>query len=147
MCRLLVLMTLFSTVAMVGTVFPCTSAFAAITTDVERQIGDLPLVKNEILASTSYRGDDLDLAIKDNQIVVTVINSSLNNASSGARETEASTIVAAITKAISNRPEFGIILGVHINYIARVSGSSHTEMVDGIDYRKDPSGNFIHHTS
>lgn len=147
MRRLLVLMMLLSPMAIVATVIPSVRLYTATTTDAERQVGDLPVIKKEILASTRYSEANLDVVIKDNQFVVTVINSKLNEASSSARVSEASAIVAAITKAISNRPEFGVILGVHINYIARVSGSAHTDTIDGIDYRKDSSGNFIHHTS
>lgn len=140
-------MTLLSVVVMLATLFPCTTVFALITTDAERQIGDLPVLKKAILASTSYGEADIDLVIKDNQFVVTVINSRLNKASSNARISEASGIVAVITNANSSMPEFGIIMGVHLNYIARVSGSSHSNTIDGIDFRKDPSGNFIHHES
>ena len=145
MRRLLMLVALFSTLAF-GTLFlPCSTLLAATTTDSERQQRDLPVIKKEILDSTKYGEAALDVIIKDSQFVVTITNSKLNKASARQRETEASIIVSSITKAIYSRPEFGSIIGIHVDYIAKDPASGHVDTIDGIDFRKDPSGNFVHH--
>jgi hypothetical protein len=145
MRRQWILIALFSILALGAISFPSSPSLAVITTDPERQANDLPVVKKEILNSTQYSDGDIDVVIKNNHFVVTVINSKLNKASSSERESEAATIVSAIEKTIASRPEFGTILGIHINYVAKDSGTNHSNTVDGIDFRKDPAGNFVHH--
>ena len=139
------LMTLFLTLATIQLIVPWAPSLAVTTTDPERQIADLPVVKKEILDTTRYDEANLDVVIKDNQFVVTIINSKLNEAPSTERNSEASIIVSAITKAIYSRPEFGSIIGIHVDYVTRAPGANHFHTNDGIDFRKDPAGNFVHH--
>lgn len=143
----LALMTLLGAFVTATMVFAWSPLWSATATDIERQTEGIPLVKKGILDATSYAENDVELVMQDSQFTVTVINSGLNKLSSREREMEASKIVSAITQVIANKPEFKSILGVHINYVARTLGSGHTDPVDGIDFRKDPAGNFVHHTT
>ena len=142
---LIFFMTLLLTLVTGQIISPWTSLLAATTTDPERQVRDLPVIKRNIMEATRYGDANVEIVIKDNQFVVTITNSKLNRAPSQQREAEAEKIVSAITDEISSRPEFGIIPGAHINYISQTSGSNHIDMIDGIDFRKDASGNYVHH--
>ena len=71
MRKQLVFMTLLLTLATIQVIVPWSPSFAVTTTDPERQIADLPVVKKEILDTTRYDEANLDVMIKDNQFVVT----------------------------------------------------------------------------
>ena len=83
------------------------------------------------------------LAATNVQFVVTITNSHLTSQTE--RENEANRIVATIVRSIAEKPELKGIQAIHIDYVKRDPGSEHTETVDGIDFRRDPDGNFRHH--
>ena len=107
----------------------------------------LPALQKAIVDVTHYAEQDLELKYQTSQFFVTVINSGLNQSPSIQRETEASQIVDAIARQIVDKPEFKGVLSIHIDYVARSVGGSHTDLVDGIDFRKNPAGRFVHHTT
>ena len=120
---------------------------SATPVDQERAMAVLPAVKRTIVDVTRYAEADLTLKFQANQFFVTVINSALNKSPSLQREGEASKMVTAIVRAIAGKPEFQSVLGIHIDYVARSADGSHTDVVDAIDFRKDPAGRFVHHTT
>jgi hypothetical protein len=135
---------LLATLALVR---PETSSGSATTPDQDRQMAVLPSVKKAILDATRYAEKDVELKFQTSQFFVTVINSGVNKSPPLQRETEASKIVVAIAGQIADKPDFKGVLGIHIDYVARSADGSHTDLVDGIDFRKDPAGRFVHHTT
>jgi hypothetical protein len=105
----------------------------------------LPDIKKAVVAATGAESASVELTTTANRIVVTLINSSLMDASSMAREHEASKIASTVAKAIAPQPEFKSIQVIHVDYVKKDGSKSHT--VDSIDFRKDPDGNFRHHIS
>ena len=120
---------------------------SATPSDEERQMAVLPALKKAINDATHYGEKDIELKYQARQFFVTVINSGLNKSPPVQRETEASQIVDAIARQIVDKPEFKGVLGIHVDYVARNAGGSRTDVVDGIDFRKNPAGRFIHHTT
>jgi hypothetical protein len=109
------------------------------------QAVSLNLVKNDVLAATGYDDRTVELTATEVQLVVTIVNSKLISRPAIERENEGYRIVMTIAHSIADKPEFKGIQGIHVDYVKREAGSDHSERVDGIDFRKDPDGNFRHH--
>ena len=111
----------------------------------ERQQASLAGIKQAIVADTGYDAGAIELTASSIQFVVIVINSKLTGASGKQREAEAGRIVAAITRAIAGNADFRTVQAIHVDYVSRKQGSTHSRTVDGIDFRKNPQGSFEHH--
>lgn len=79
------------------------------------------------------------------QLVVTVLNSTLKTPLE--REAEAARIAAVLSKAIAAKPEFKRLQAYHIDYVTNSGDHDDAHFVDGIDFRKNPEGKFLHHKS
>ena len=112
--------------------------------------GSAPLneVKSAILAKTGYDAKSIELQATPASIIVTVVNSRLaDQTEPAAREDEAITIVRAIADSIADRSEFKGIQAIHIDYVKRKSGDTHSQTIDGIDFIKNQRGIFVHHVT
>jgi hypothetical protein len=105
----------------------------------------LDAVKSAVLAATGYDGGAVELTATNVQLVVTIVNSKLNGSPAAERENEATRIASKIASIIADKPEFKGIQGIHVDYVKREADGGHTQRIDGIDFRKDPQGNFQHH--
>ncbi|HYM01296.1 MAG TPA: hypothetical protein VET85_00035 [Stellaceae bacterium] len=104
-------------------------------------------IKKAVVAASGYDDEAVELKAGPHQIEVAVANGKLLDASRAARVNEANRIVGAVAKAIAGKPEFASVDAVHIDYIRRNIASGHVDLVDAIDFRKDPSGDFKYHIS
>jgi hypothetical protein len=112
--------------------------------------GSAPLneVKSAILAKTGYDAKSIELQATSASIIVTVVNSRLaDQTGPAAREDEAISIVRAIADSIADRSEFKGIQAIHIDYVKRKSGDTHSQAIDGIDFIKNQRGIFVHHVT
>jgi hypothetical protein len=75
------------------------------------------------------------------------INSPLNTGTHPDRNAEATFITALVAKAIKGSSPFSGILSISIDFIDRSGTPLHDTMVDHIDFREDPKGDFVFHTS
>jgi phage terminase Nu1 subunit (DNA packaging protein) len=105
----------------------------------------LNAVKSAVLAATGYDGEAVELTATKVQFVVTIVNSKLNGSPAAERENEATHIASKIASIIANKPEFKGIQAIHVDYVKREADSGHTQTIDGIDFRRDPQGNFQRH--
>ena len=108
---------------------------------------NIPLneVKQAILTATGYDPAAVELTAAKVQFVVTLVNSKLVTGPASGRESEANRITAAIAGVIAEMPEFQGIQAIHVDYVSRWRDGSASRIIDGIDFRKDPQGNFQHH--
>jgi hypothetical protein len=111
----------------------------------QSQETSLNAVKSGVLAATGYDGGAVELTATKVQFVVTIVNSKLIDRSAAERENEATRIASTIASIIADKSEFKGIQGIHVDYVKREVDGSHTQRIDGIDFRKDPQGNFQHH--
>jgi len=111
----------------------------------QSQSTSLNAVKSAVLAATGYDSGAVELTATNVQLVVTIVNSKLNGSPAAERENEATRIASTIAGIITDKPEFKGIQGIHVDYVKREVDGSHTQRIDGIDFRKDPQGNFQHH--
>ena len=102
-------------------------------------------VKRAILVAAGYDPSAVELTATNVQFIVTLVNSKLVAGPAAQRESEASGIAAAIAGVISEMPEFKGIQAIHVDYVSRKPDGSAGRIIDGIDFRKDPQGNFQHH--
>ena len=60
---------------------------------------------------------------------------------------KAARIAAVLSKAIAAKPEFKRLQAYHIDYVTNSGDHDDAHFVDGIDFRKNPEGKFLHHKS
>ena len=111
----------------------------------QSQEASLNAVMSGVLAATGYDGGAVELTATKVQFVLTIVNSKLIGRSATERENEATRIASTIASIIADKPEFKGIQGIHVDYVKREVDGSRTQRIDGIDFRKDPQGNFQHH--
>ena len=119
--------------------------FAASHAQSTGQQTSLNAVKKAVVDATGYDAAAIELTATKMQFVVTIVNSKLIGRPSYQRENEARRIATTIASSVADKPEFREIQAIHVDYLRRESG--HTETIDGIDFRKDPQGNFQHHVT
>lgn len=103
----------------------------------------LPELKRVVLEATGYDTASVELTAGTYMLTVTVINSRLANSPS--RDMEAHKIAEALTRAMTAKPEFKSIQALHVDYIVRDTDRDDSRIIDGIDFWKDPQGNFKLH--
>jgi hypothetical protein len=107
----------------------------------------LPEIKNVILSATRYEPGAVDLNVTQADLTVTLINSKLASGPSTARENEAAKIASVIVASILAKPALKTITAIHIDYVTRKADGRDVHIVDKIDFRKNPQGQFMHHIS
>jgi hypothetical protein len=80
-----------------------------------------------------------------NILIITRVNSNMNNATHGGRDNEATAISGVASKAIAGKPEFNAIISLRVQYLAREAGDKTGKVIDMIEFRADPSGKFQFH--
>lgn len=145
--RALLRMALVGAVATLSPVLTYAPALHAAPAESERQASALPTIKAAVLKSTGYSDAAVTLAVRANQFWVTIENSALNHGTARQREAQAAKIADTIAAKVKGDAAFGGIVGIHIDYTARRTKGSHSDIVDSIDFRKGPDGTFAHHTT
>ena len=105
----------------------------------------LNAVKSAVLAATGYEGEVVELTATKVQFAVTIVNSKLISRPAAERENEAMRIASTIASTIADKSEFKGIQAIHVDYVKQEADSGHTQTIDGIDFRRDPQGNFQRH--
>ncbi|BCM20884.1 hypothetical protein [Mesorhizobium sp. J8] len=104
-------------------------------------------IKQSIISATGHGENSIEVATNAIQIMVTVVNSDLNNSlvTHADREADAVRIVDAIIAALKGKPAYDSLLAIHIDYVSRETNTAHSRVVDAIDYRRDAKGGFELH--
>lgn len=110
---------------------------------VQRQAPSMKALQRAVAkaATTSHAG--VEVQATAHQIVVVVVNSRLNGSDAPGRSDEAARIVRAVENAIAAKKEFDQVMIVHVDYVRRQAG--HSDIVQGFDFNKSPSGSFVPH--
>lgn len=91
----------------------------------------------------NYDVKNIKVELKAHQILITVIDSTLNSTSASDREMDASKIAAATANVIKEKAEFSQVAVIHVDYVER-----HDQLekhVQGFDFYKDNTGIFSLH--
>ena len=108
----------------------------------------LPEVRTSVASATGYPTGALEFLIGAAHLRVAVKDSKLAAADQTTRENAATQIVAAAEKWIESRPEFSSVqeISVAIIHPDESGGSAEdTHVEDVVQFRKAPSGRFVHH--
>lgn len=108
----------------------------------------LPEVTAKVASATGYSPEALEFLAGAAHLRVSVKDAKLAAADQSTREGAATQIVAAIEKVIESHPEFSSIqeISVAIIHSAESGGSADDSHVEDImQFRKAPSGRFVHH--
>jgi hypothetical protein len=89
----------------------------------------------------------VDLKIAGGILMISRVDSTLNQANHPARDGEASRIASLVVTLIVGKPEFNKIHTIRVQYVGRIKTSGHEKIIDTIDFRRDPSGVFHFHTT
>ncbi|MEQ1593730.1 MAG: hypothetical protein ABL985_01385 [Casimicrobium sp.] len=134
----------------IGALVPCAQTFAqttpaSVAATQALAVNAEPQLLAAVLKATGYESRSVHVSVGRYQIVVSLVNSALSTPMS--RQTEAVKIAVALGEVLVAKPEFKSVQAFHIDYVAETSNHADTHLVDAIDFRRDPSGNFVFHKS
>jgi hypothetical protein len=116
---------------------------AADAGQVQRQAPSMKALQRTAAKAATSSHAGVEIQSTAHQITIAVVNSKLNSGDALGRSDEAARIVRATEKAIAAKKEFGQVMIVHVDYVRREA--SHTDIVQGFDFNKSPSGSFVPH--
>lgn len=105
----------------------------------------LESLRTSIVQAIGAQDNSVETAIKGNILTVSRVNSTLNEATHGARNSEATAIGTVVAKALADKPEYKHIHTLRIQYVRQASPGARRKTLDTVDFRKDPSGTFQMH--
>jgi hypothetical protein len=106
----------------------------------------LASIKEAIVKATGAEAGAIELRANVKVFTVKVVNGKFSNGTSAGRENEAGAIEMVVANAITGKTEFKGILVILVEYVKRRIGGS-SRVVDSIEFRKDATGPFRHHTT
>ena len=104
-------------------------------------------IRASIVRTIGVQDSSVEAEIKGNILTVLRVNSELNQVSHAARNSEASAIGSVVSKAIADKPDYKNIHTIRVQYVSRASAGSRSKIIDTVDFRKNPNGNFPMHTT
>jgi hypothetical protein len=97
-----------------------------------------------IVRSIGAQDETVEITVADKVLIVSRVNSNMNDSTHSGRDNEATAIAAIISKAISGKSEFDNVVTLRVDYVARaVDGDS--KVIDSVEFREDPKGDFRFH--
>jgi hypothetical protein len=101
---------------------------------LQLQMRSLPQIRQAIQAATGHDENSITVTPGRHQLFVRIAKSKLPANANVADDADA--VSSAVSTAIADKPEFGDVAVLHIDYIGD-GGDTHT-----FDFRKDPQGKF-----
>jgi hypothetical protein len=117
----------------------------AVAQAAAADMASVETLKTAVLEATAYEASAVKLTASKIRLIVTIVNSMLNDATGTQRDEEATLIVSTITRYMADKPEFKGIQAMHIDYVRQKPGTTQTDVIDGIDFRKGMNGIFQKH--
>ena len=105
------------------------------------------LTSLQTAAASAAAGDSKNVDVKStvHQLIVTLLDSTLNDGAMANRGAEAANIVASLATAIANKSDFAQVVIIHVDYVKRTGNAA--KIVQAIDFYKSPAGAFYLHKS
>jgi hypothetical protein len=114
-------------------------------TQSTQQSAVLADIQKSVIRTIGAQENTTEVAVMGNILIITRVNSNMNNATHGGRDNEATAIAGVVSKAIVGKPEFNSIISLRVQYLAREAGDKTGNVIDTIEFRADPSGKFQFH--
>ena len=102
-------------------------------------------LRTSVVRTIGAQENQVEAGIKGKILVVSRINSNLNEATHGARNNEASAIASVVSKALADKPEYNYIIAIRVEYMARNTPQGRGKAIDTVEFRKNPDGAFQTH--
>jgi hypothetical protein len=102
-------------------------------------------IRDSVIRVLSADKQTVEVTANRHLITISRINSSMNRATHGERNMEATAIASTVVAAISEKPEFKNVLSIQVQYSAQPAPGARKGIVDNIEFRKDRAGKFQLH--
>ena len=116
-------------------------------TEAQTRDASLQSIRAAVTQTIGAEDASVEVSIIGNVLTVARVNSSLNQTSHSNRDSEASRIAPIVSKAIADKLEFKTIHTIRVVYLVRSKLGGAAKAIDTVDFRKDPSGVFLFHTT
>ena len=114
-------------------------------TQSTQQSAVLADIQKSVIRTIGAQENTVEVAVTGNILIITRVNSNMNNATHGGRDNEATAIAGVVSKAMVGKPEFNSIISLRVQYLAREAGDKTGKAIDTIEFRADLSGKFQFH--
>jgi len=118
-----------------------------MSTEAQTRDASLQSIRASVAQAIGAENATVEVSITGNVLTVARVNSSLNQTSHSNRDSEASRIAPIVSKTIADKPEFKNIHTIRVLYLVRSKPDGAAKAIDTVDFRKDPSGAFLFHTT
>ena len=119
-------------------------AQALSTPDVQKS-SILANMRASITRAIGAEDQTVEITMAGNLLIILRVNSNMNDATHGGRNNEATAIAAIISKAIFGRPEFKNLVTLTVQFVVRPAPGAKSSVIDTVEFREDPSGQFRYH--
>jgi len=117
----------------------------SLAQEARTQSSVLADIQQSVIRAVGAQKDTVEVAVAGNIVIVTRVNSNMNNSTHGGRDNEASAIADVVTKALVGKSEIQGIISIRVQYVAREPDQKNSSIIDTIEFREDPNGNFQFH--
>ena len=131
--------------AAVAHFFKFSFACTGVSNTGTQQSAVLADIQKSVIRTIGAQENTVEVAVTGNILIITHVNSNMNNATHGGRDNEATAIAGVVSKAMVGKPEFNSIISLRVQYLAREAGDKPGKTIDTIEFRADLSGKFQFH--
>jgi len=143
-CCVAVIATAFASAPVEGLVRP------SVAQPRQEQAPAIADLKAAVLEAMVHQNERVDLRMTRHLLTVILVNSKLASDRvffrefATEREAEAAQIASKATEKIASNPQFGAIQAIRIEYVGH-DKAGRSQILDVIEFRKNPQGQFLHH--
>ena len=101
-------------------------------------------IRTAIVRSIGAQDQTVEITLTDKVLMVLRLNSNMNEATHAGRDNEATAIASIVSTAIKGKPEFDNLVALRVDYVARSAGGE-SKVIDSVEFREDPIGDFRFH--
>jgi hypothetical protein len=108
------------------------------------ELSSLADIRSSIIRAIGAQDQTVEVGTTVTIFTVSCVNSNMNASTHAGRDNEATAIASIVSKAISEKPELSKLIVIRVQYVARAAPGG-MEVIDAVEFRKNPSGVFEFH--
>ena len=135
----------YTALCLMAAVDTISHAQAPAPEDVQQLI--LKNVQSAVERTIGAQNNSVEIKISSNVLIVSRVNSNMNESTHGGRNNEATAIALVVSKVIVSSPEFKTVHTIRVRYLVRPKSGEIGKVLDTVDFRKDPNGTFQFHAT
>jgi hypothetical protein len=102
-------------------------------------------IRVAVVKNLGSQDKEVEVSRTGNVLTISRVNSNMNGAPHQLVSNEATSIAAAVSKAIVDKPEFNGIHTIRVQYLDRAGSPVKNKIVDSVEFRKGKNGVFEIH--